>query len=137
MEIYTYVHNILKGDLPTRASGRERPGQSSVHFGEIRSIAGLSLKCHNLSLHELHTKFGVSQTTGGIFSKATPPTSQQAARTLKSHLISALRAVSLDTPPLFDETVVVLSPFKFLFLFGVFSEITFLLVDFSISRIEP
>ena len=41
MEIYVYVHNILKGDLPTRASGRERPGQSSVHFGEIRSIAGL------------------------------------------------------------------------------------------------
>jgi hypothetical protein len=37
MEIYTYVHSILKGDLPTRASGRERPGQSSVHFGEIRS----------------------------------------------------------------------------------------------------
>jgi hypothetical protein len=38
MEIYVYVHNILKGDLPTRASGRERPGQSSVHFGEIGSI---------------------------------------------------------------------------------------------------
>jgi len=42
MEIYTYVHNILKGDLPTRASGRERPGQSSVHFDEIGSIAGLT-----------------------------------------------------------------------------------------------
>ena len=41
MEIYVYVHNILKGDLPTRASGRERSGQSSVHFGEIGSIAGL------------------------------------------------------------------------------------------------
>jgi hypothetical protein len=41
MEIYVYVHNILKGDLPTRASGRERSGQSSVHFGETRSIAGL------------------------------------------------------------------------------------------------
>ena len=42
MKIYVYVHNILQGDLPTRASGRERSGQSSVHFGEIGSIAGLS-----------------------------------------------------------------------------------------------
>ena len=39
--MYVYVHNILQGDLPTRASGRERSGQSSVHFGEIGSIAGL------------------------------------------------------------------------------------------------
>jgi hypothetical protein len=42
MKTYVYVHNMLQGDLPTRASSRERSGQSSVHFGEIGSIAGLS-----------------------------------------------------------------------------------------------